>query len=95
MFVDLHLASSASAVVCVSFAPRRSALHKSGARSKKKKKSKRARNKKWHAWGEGQQEKLAFFRRWGKNSHASRWTGHLNSAMLHLSVPEIREANNF
>lgn len=31
----------------------------------------------------------------GKNSHSSRWTGHLNSAKPHLSVPEIREANNF
>lgn len=31
----------------------------------------------------------------GKNSHASHRTGHLNSAMLRLSVQEIRGANNF
>lgn len=31
----------------------------------------------------------------GKNNRASQWTGRLNSAMLCLSVPEIREANNF
>ncbi len=35
MFVDLHLAPSALAVVCVSFAPHCSALHKSGAGGKK------------------------------------------------------------
>ena len=30
-----------------------------------------------------------------KSSHASPETGHLNCAVLCLSVPEIREANNF
>lgn len=58
---------------------------------KEKKKKGRARNKECGVGGGGGGAGAGI----EKNNHASQWTGHLNSAMLRLSVPEIRKANNF